>query len=76
MEFVQLLQAFARGHQPVVAILDDDAAMVGQTISGVRVLGSSSELDAIITEFAVHGVTVNRIVVAGEADLLSPAVLA
>ena len=38
-------------------------------------LGAPHELDAIISEFAVHGIGTDRIVIAGEADFLSPAVL-
>ena len=49
--------------------------MVGRAISGVQVLGAPHELEAIISEFAVHGVGTDRIVIAGEVDFLSPAVL-
>ena len=30
--------------------------MIGRAISGVQVLGAPHELDAIISEFAIHGV--------------------
>jgi lipopolysaccharide/colanic/teichoic acid biosynthesis glycosyltransferase len=73
--FIRMLEAYASEQPPVVAILDDDAAITGQRIAGVRVLGAPRELDAIISEFAVHGVTVDRVVIAGEDDLLSPTVL-
>jgi lipopolysaccharide/colanic/teichoic acid biosynthesis glycosyltransferase len=73
--FINLLQAYAPQHQPVIAVLDDNAGMVGKAISGVRVMGAPHELDAIIGEFAIHGVTTNRVVIAGEADFLSPPVL-
>jgi lipopolysaccharide/colanic/teichoic acid biosynthesis glycosyltransferase len=58
-----------------MAILDQDAKMIGRAISGVQVLGAPHELDAIISEFAIHGVVTDRVVIAGEEDLLSPAVL-
>ena len=72
--FVRMLEAFAPLRQSVVAILDASPQMRGKAISGVRVLGSPNELDAIITEFSVHGIDVNRIVIAGEAQLLSSTV--
>ena len=53
-------------------MLDENAAMVGRAISGVQVLGAPHELEAIISEFAVHGVGTDRIVIAGEANFLSP----
>jgi FlaA1/EpsC-like NDP-sugar epimerase len=73
--FIQLLKAYTPGHEPVIAVLDQDANMIGRAISGVQVLGAPHELDAIISEFAIHGVATDRVVIAGEADFLSPAVL-
>jgi lipopolysaccharide/colanic/teichoic acid biosynthesis glycosyltransferase len=73
--FVQLLEAYTPGHEPVIAILDEDAKMTGRAISGVQVLGAPHELDAIINEFAIHGVVTDRVVIAGDADFVSPAVL-
>ena len=49
--------------------------MVGRAIAGVQVLGAPHELDAIIGEFAIHGMETDRVVIAGEEDFLSPAVL-
>ena len=54
--FIQLLRSYAPNQQPVIAVLDENAAMVGRAISGVQVLGAPHELEAIIGEFAVHGV--------------------
>jgi lipopolysaccharide/colanic/teichoic acid biosynthesis glycosyltransferase len=73
--FIQLLKTFTPQQQPVIAVLDDDAAMVGRAVAGVQVFGAPHELDSIITEFAIHGVGTDRVVIAGESDLLSPAVL-
>lgn len=38
-------------------------------------LGAPHELDAIISEFPIHGVRTDRVVIAGEEEFLSPAVL-
>jgi lipopolysaccharide/colanic/teichoic acid biosynthesis glycosyltransferase len=73
--FIQLLRAYAPQQQPVIAVLDSDAGMIGRAVSGVQVLGAPHELDSVITEFGVHGVTTDRVVIAGEVDFLSPAVL-
>jgi lipopolysaccharide/colanic/teichoic acid biosynthesis glycosyltransferase len=73
--FIQLLRACAPQREPVIAVLDNDSAMVGRAISGVQVLGAPHELDTIIGEFAIHGVSTSRVVVAGEVSTLSPAVL-
>jgi lipopolysaccharide/colanic/teichoic acid biosynthesis glycosyltransferase len=70
-----MLAAFAAPRQLVVGILDSRSDLRGKAVAGVRVLGSPNELDAIISEFSIHGVDVDRIVVAGEAQMLSSAVL-
>jgi len=73
--FVNLLSAYAPHQQRVIAVLDENAAMVGRSISGIRVLGSPHQLEAIISEFAIHGVGTERVVIAGEQDFLSHAAL-
>jgi lipopolysaccharide/colanic/teichoic acid biosynthesis glycosyltransferase len=73
--FVQLLNAYAPNRQSVIAVLDDDAQMVGRAVSGIQVMGAPHELDAIVTEFSIHGITTDRVVISGEADFVSPAVL-
>jgi lipopolysaccharide/colanic/teichoic acid biosynthesis glycosyltransferase len=73
--FIQLLKAYAPERQPVIAVLDQDAAMTGRAIAGVQILGAPHELEAIISEFGIHGVATDRVVIAGEVDFLRPAVL-
>jgi lipopolysaccharide/colanic/teichoic acid biosynthesis glycosyltransferase len=73
--FIQLLKAYAPLRQPVIAVLDDDATMVGRAVAGVQVLGAPHEFESMVTEFAIHGVGTDRVVIAGEIDFLSPAVL-
>jgi lipopolysaccharide/colanic/teichoic acid biosynthesis glycosyltransferase len=73
--FIQLLKAYSPKEMPVIAVLDSDPAMTGRALAGVQILGPPQELDTIISEFAIHGVDTDRVVIAGETDLLSPAVL-
>jgi lipopolysaccharide/colanic/teichoic acid biosynthesis glycosyltransferase len=73
--FIQMLSAYAPMKQHIIAVLDDDRSIVGKAISGVQVMGTPQELDSVVTEFAVHGVTADRVVIAGEADFLSSPVL-
>jgi lipopolysaccharide/colanic/teichoic acid biosynthesis glycosyltransferase len=73
--FIRLLRAYAPSREPVIAVLDEDRGMVGRAVADVQVIGGPHELDAIIGEFAVHGVDTDRVVIAGEVDFLSPAVL-
>ena len=73
--FIQLLRAYAPRRQPVIALLDADSKMIGRAVSGVQVLATPEELDAIVSEFSVHGISTQRVIIAGEADLLSPPTL-
>src|SRR5262245_13672915 len=73
--FIQLLKAYAPQQQRVIAVLDNDTAMIGRAISGVQVFGAPHELEAIVSEFAIHGIGTDRIVIAGEVDFLSAPVL-
>jgi lipopolysaccharide/colanic/teichoic acid biosynthesis glycosyltransferase len=73
--FIRLLNAYAPNRQSVVAVLDEKSVMIGRALAGVQVLGTPQELDAIVGEFAVHGIKVNRVIIAGESDLISSATL-
>jgi lipopolysaccharide/colanic/teichoic acid biosynthesis glycosyltransferase len=73
--FIRLLHAYAPRRQHVVAVLDPDAKMIGRAVSGVEVVGGPQDLEAIVNEYAVHGVTTTRVVIAGEVDFLSSVVL-
>jgi lipopolysaccharide/colanic/teichoic acid biosynthesis glycosyltransferase len=72
---ISMMKAYSPNRQAVVAVLDDSSRAVGRSIGGVKVLGTSQDLDAIVGEFSVHGVHVDRVILAGDRDLLSPAAL-
>jgi lipopolysaccharide/colanic/teichoic acid biosynthesis glycosyltransferase len=69
--YMKLLRACAPNQQRVVAVLDGRPKMLGRTIERVRIVGSPQHLDAIIGEYAVHGIYIDRVVVAGDSDILS-----
>ena len=73
--FIHLLRACIPNRQHVIAVLDPSPAMIGRAVAGVQVVGHPQDLEAIIKEYAIHGVTTNRVVVAGEVDYLAPRVL-
>jgi lipopolysaccharide/colanic/teichoic acid biosynthesis glycosyltransferase len=73
--YIHLLRAYAPQQQPITAILDENPGMVGRAIAGVQIMGMPQELEALINEFAIHGVGTDRVVVAGEVDFLSEPVM-
>jgi lipopolysaccharide/colanic/teichoic acid biosynthesis glycosyltransferase len=72
---ILMLKAYAPNRQSVVAVLDENSSAVGRSVSGVQVLGTSQDLEAIVSEFSVHGVHIDRVILAGDSDLLSAAAL-
>jgi lipopolysaccharide/colanic/teichoic acid biosynthesis glycosyltransferase len=73
--FIAILKAYKPGRAAVVAVLEDKSGKIGRALGGVEVLGTSQDLDAIVGEFAVHGVHIDRVILAGDKDLLSSAAL-
>ena len=69
--YVKFLTAYSPHRRRVVAILDSDPAMLGRSISGVRVLGGPQDLLQIVDEFAVHGVRTDGVILGGNADMVS-----
>jgi lipopolysaccharide/colanic/teichoic acid biosynthesis glycosyltransferase len=71
--YIKMVEALALGARRVVAVLDQRPQMVGRAIEGVRILGGLHDLEAIVEEFAIHGIRIDRVVVGGELDMLSEA---
>lgn len=69
--YISFLRAYASADHRVIALLDDRPEMVGRSIAGVRVLGPSFHLLAIIEEFKEHGIHTDRIIIGGDSNLLS-----
>jgi lipopolysaccharide/colanic/teichoic acid biosynthesis glycosyltransferase len=67
--FIRFLESVADGRQRVIAVLDPDTRWIGRAVHRVPVLGQPAHLDAIVEEFATHGVRTDRIVVAGAPDM-------
>ena len=74
-KLISMLNAYAPNRETVVAVLDENAGAIGRSVAGVQVLGTPQELDAIVGEFVVHGVRIDRVIFAGDEDLLSAAAL-
>ena len=74
--FLKLIEAVGTQRRSVVGLLDEDPRWVGRSLAGVPVFGPPGHLNSLIDEFAVHGIDVDRVVVAGDSRMLSAAVLA
>lgn len=50
----------------VVTVLDERPGLVGRSISGVRVAGAACDLEALLSEYAVHGIEVDQVLYSAE----------
>jgi lipopolysaccharide/colanic/teichoic acid biosynthesis glycosyltransferase len=73
---MKFLKAQAPERWRVIALLDADTRWIGRSVNGVQVLGPPAHLEAVIEEFAMHGVCTERVVVGGETGELSEEALA
>lgn len=60
----------------VIALLDEEARWIGRSVEGAQVFGPPVQLEAVVEEFAAHGVSTHRVMVSGEAGALSERALA
>ena len=73
--YMKLVDALEQHRERIVALLDEKPQSLGRTVNGVRVFGRPADLDRLIVDFALHGVEVGCVVVAGE-EVLSAEALA
>ena len=75
-----LVMKFLKAHFPerwrVVALLDEETRWFGHSVNGVQVFGPPEQLEALIEEFATHGVCIDLVAVGGVVDGLSEEALA
>jgi lipopolysaccharide/colanic/teichoic acid biosynthesis glycosyltransferase len=68
--YIKLLKTCDPRRRRVIGVLDDRPKMLGRLLEGVRIVGAPAHLDALINEYLVHGIKVDRIVVGGGPDFL------
>lgn len=71
--YMKLVEAIEHHREHIVALLDDKPHSVGRTVNGVRVFGRSADLERLIVDFSLHGVEIDRVVLAGEEVLSAEA---
>lgn len=72
--YLRALTEFGREQVRVAGILGRNERQTGRQVMQVPVLGQPEDLEAVIGELKVHGVTISRVVVVMPSERLSPAV--
>lgn len=62
--YFRVLDSVAQGRTSVVALLDGNPRYLGRAVHGRPVLAPPSDLDRVVTEYKIHGVEIDRIVIA------------
>lgn len=73
--YIKFIRAYASGHRRIVALLDSDPRLIGRAVAGVPIIAAPQNLEAVIDEFTVHGIRIDRIMIGGGRDLLPKAAL-
>jgi lipopolysaccharide/colanic/teichoic acid biosynthesis glycosyltransferase len=73
--FLRCVKEFASQEIEVAGLLAEEPTMRGRVIQQKPILGTIQELQSVLQSLEVHGVTVDRIVVATPADRLLPPAL-
>ncbi|MCI0465708.1 MAG: sugar transferase, partial [Beijerinckiaceae bacterium] len=60
-----IIEAMSHGCRQIMAILDENPRLLGRSIHGHRVIGEIRDIDAVVDEYGVHGISIQRVVVAG-----------
>lgn len=69
--YIKFIRAYSPGLHRIMAVLDDRPEMLGRAIDGVRVIGPVHHLEAVVNEFAEHGVKISQVIVGGDPDFVS-----
>ncbi len=70
---LRAMPVFGRGDCFVVGILDESPRRLGQRLRHTQVIGHPTELQQVLSDMAIHGVVVKKLILACPRESLSPA---
>jgi lipopolysaccharide/colanic/teichoic acid biosynthesis glycosyltransferase len=73
--YIQMVEEFAADTYHIVALVDESNSLQGRFVHGYPVAGRVRDIAQVIDEYAIHGVRIDRIVLAAATDALAPEVL-
>lgn len=65
--FIQMAREVAQSHELVVGILSPSQRLHGRRVAGCPVLGAPDLLPALLAEYEIHGLRIERVVVTDES---------
>lgn len=70
--FSRMVEELAPGAYQIVALLDERPNLKHRSLNGYPIVGTPTELEKIIADYAMHGVQIDKVVVAADPKELSP----
>jgi lipopolysaccharide/colanic/teichoic acid biosynthesis glycosyltransferase len=64
--YLRMLEAFEDEATSIVGILDDNPELIGRSVFGHPVIAPVSALPRVVSEYSVHGVDIDRVLVAAD----------
>ena len=61
--YIRMLDCIPARGQRIIALLDEDRHIWGRSICGIPVAGNVERTESILTEYASHGVAIDRIII-------------
>jgi lipopolysaccharide/colanic/teichoic acid biosynthesis glycosyltransferase len=62
--YLRMLDTLQVEHSNIAAILDDDPKMLGRSLFGYSIVAPPAEFQRVLSEYRVHGVNIDRVLVA------------
>jgi lipopolysaccharide/colanic/teichoic acid biosynthesis glycosyltransferase len=69
--FTKMVEELAPGRYQIVAILDEEPKLKNRSLNGYPIIGTPNELEKVLADYATHGVHVDKVVLAAQADELT-----
>jgi lipopolysaccharide/colanic/teichoic acid biosynthesis glycosyltransferase len=68
--FSKMIEELAPGDYQIVAILDESAKLQHRSLNGYPIVGTPADMDKVIADYALHGVKIDKVILAKQPDEL------
>ena len=69
--YIKFIRAYAPDRHRIIAVLDSEQKLIGRAMCGVPIIAPPQQLESVIEEFAVHGVSTDRVIIGGDENFLT-----
>jgi lipopolysaccharide/colanic/teichoic acid biosynthesis glycosyltransferase len=70
--FTKMVEELAPDRYRIVAILDDEPKLKHRSLNGYPIVGAPADLEKIVADYAMHGVRIDKVVLAAQPQDLAP----